>query len=165
MSLSPLVSAGFPIQFHVACAISAFVLGALVLFRKKGGPVHRAMGRIWVGLMLGVALSSFFINENPMIGPFGPIHALSVYTLFALGQGVYYARKRNIPAHRATMQTLYGGSLILAGAFTFLPGRRMHDVLFGADAGMGPSLVAIALGVLAAGALMLRLRPGRVAQA
>lgn len=159
MSLEPLASASLVIQLHVACAIAASGLGALILFRKKGGLVHRTLGRVWVTLMLGVALSSFFINENQVIGPFGPIHALSLFTLFGLAQGLYFAIRRNIPAHRAAMRGLYGGSLIIAGAFTFLPGRRMHAALFGPEAGLTPSLVALAL---AAVALVLIYRPLRL---
>ena len=44
-------------------------------------------------------------------------------------------------------------SLGLAGAFTLLPGRRMHAVLFGAEAGWPPSIAAIAA-VLATVALL-----------
>jgi uncharacterized membrane protein len=30
------------------------------------------------------------------------------------------------------MISLYAGALVVAGAFTFLPGRLMHEVAFGA---------------------------------
>jgi uncharacterized membrane protein len=33
--------------------------------------------------------------------------------------------------HRSTMIGLYVGALVIAGLFTFVPGRIMHKVLFG----------------------------------
>lgn len=147
MSLAPLLDAPFAIQLHAFCAMAATLLGALVLFRRKGTPLHKAMGRIWVVLMLVVATSSMFISEIRLIGPFSPIHLLSVLTFGGVFMGIYYIRKGNVRRHRATMQTLYLGALILAGCFTLLPGRRMHDVVFGADAGWTPSLMVIGLGL------------------
>lgn len=129
------------IQLHAWSAVAALVLGTLVLFLRKGTSLHKALGRIWLALMAVVALSSFFITEVRMFGPYSLIHALSVWTLIAMGLGVGYARRRNIKAHRATMISIYAGALILAGAFTLLPGRRMHAVVF-ADGGQTAALLA-----------------------
>lgn len=145
MSLEPLLASSAVIQLHVATAVLALVLGGLVLFRRKGTALHRLLGRAWVGLMVVVTGSSFLISEGSLPIPFGPIHALSVLTLFSLWHGVGHARRGRIMAHRATMQLTYVGSLVIAGAFTLLPGRRMHAVLFGPGAGWTPSLIALAL--------------------
>lgn len=158
MSLTPLLEAPLAIQIHVASAISALLLGAAVLFRRKGTPLHKAMGRVWVGLMLSTALSSIFINEIRLIGPFSPIHIFAVVTFAGLAQGIREIRRGNVPGHRAAMQALYFLALVLTGAFTLLPGRRMHDVLFGAQSGWAPSLVAIALALGLSTAIYLRLR-------
>ena len=45
--------------------------------------------------------------------------------------GVVAARRHRLRAHKITMISIYAGALILAGLFTLLPGRLMHDVLFG----------------------------------
>ena len=42
------------------------------------------------------------------------------------------ARRGNIAAHRRIMQGIFVGGLVIAGGFTFMPGRIMHSVLFGA---------------------------------
>jgi len=159
MSLAPLLTADPAIQLHAITAIAALVLGALILFRRKGTALHRLLGRVWVVLMLVVATSALFINEIRLIGPFSPIHIFSVLTYVGIGQGLWAIRvQRNIAVHRAQMQSVYLGALILAGAFTFLPGRRMHEVLFGPDAGWTPSLIVIG-GVLALTAVIwVRLR-------
>jgi uncharacterized membrane protein len=158
MSLAPLLAAPLPVQIHAFAAIAALLLGAVVLFRKKGTALHKALGRVWVVLMLVAAISSIFINEIRLIGPFSPIHIFSVMTFVGLAQGIRAIRRGNVRAHRAAMQGLYFFALILAGAFTLLPGRRMHDVLFGAGAGWTPSLIAIGLALGISAAIYLRLR-------
>lgn len=158
MSLTPLIEAPWPVQIHAAAAIAALFLGAVVLFRRKGTSLHKAMGRVWVALMLVAAGSAIFINEIRLVGPFSPIHIFSVMTFIGVAQGIIEIRRGNLRAHRAAMQGLYFFALIIAGAFTLLPGRRMHDVLFGAEAGWTPSVIAIALALTASAAIYLRLR-------
>lgn len=161
MSLDPLLQASPAIQIHAFSAIAAFALGAVVLWRRKGTALHRALGRIWVVLMLVVATSALFINEIRLIGPFSPIHIFVVMTYVGIAQGLWaIIVQRNVAAHRAGMQGVYIGALLLAGAFTFLPERRMHAVLFGADAGWMPSLIVIGLALAIAGLAWLRLRRG-----
>ncbi len=163
MSLDPLLNAAPAIQIHAASATIAFVLGAFILWRPKGTRLHKALGRLWAGLMLVVATSALFINEIRLIGPFSPIHIFVLTTYVGIAQGIYeIAVKRNVQAHRAAMQGTYLMALVLAGAFTFLPGRRMHQVLFGADAGWVPSVLVIGT-ILATTALVhfRWLRPGR----
>lgn len=146
MTLAPLLEASPAIQLHAVAAITAFVLGAIVLFRRKGGAMHRTLGRAWVLLMLVVALSSFFIHTIGMWGPWSPIHLLSIGTIASLGYGIASIRLRNVAAHRRVMQTTYVGALCIAGFFTFLPGRIMHDVVFsGSDAAGPAALAAIAV--------------------
>lgn len=151
MSLAPLIEAPLAIQVHAFAAIAAALLGAAVLFRRKGTPLHKLMGRIWAALMVVVATSAIFISEIRLVGPFSPIHILIPVVYGSLALAIWHIRNGNVAAHRATMLSLYFGSLGLAGAFTLLPGRRMHDVLFGTAANWTPSLIAlgIVLGVTA----------------
>lgn len=160
MSLAPLLSASPAIQIHAVAALAALLLGAIVLFRRKGTPVHKLMGRIWVGLMLVVATSVWFINEIRLVGPFSPIHLFALFTYVGVVRGILLIRRGNVAGHRAEMQGLYFFSLILAGCFTLLPGRRMAQVLFGLDAGWTPSLIAIGLGLGLSAYIYLRLRAG-----
>lgn len=157
MSLTPLLIAPLQVQIHATAALFALIIGALVLFRRKGTTSHKALGRLWVVLMLITAGSAIFINEIQLIGPFSPIHIFSIVTFAGLAHAIRMARTGNIRAHRATMQSLYFLALVLTGAFTLLPGRRMHDVLFGAQSGWAPSLVAITLALSATALLWRRL--------
>jgi uncharacterized membrane protein len=86
---------------------------------------------VWVGLMLIVAISSFWIHELRLWGPWSPIHLLSIFTLATLPLAVYYAHTHQVRAHRSSMLGLFLGALVIAGIFTLVPGRIMHAVVFG----------------------------------
>ena len=131
MDLAPLTNASLPIQLHAYAALGAFVLGAVQLAGVKGTTGHRALGYTWAALMLVVAISSFWVHEIRLWGPWSPIHLLSIFTLVMLPLGVWYARRHSVRGHRSTMIGLYVGALVIAGIFTFVPGRIMHKVLFG----------------------------------
>jgi uncharacterized membrane protein len=161
MSLDPILSAPIAIQIHAFAATAAMLLGAVILFRRKGTPLHKLMGRVWVGLMLVVATSAIFINEIRLVGPFSPIHIFVVMTYYGIWEGIREIRRGNVQAHQASMKSLYLGALLLTGAFTLLPGRRMHAVLFGAESGWVPSMIAIPLALALTVYLWLRLMPKR----
>ena len=120
-----------PIPLHAIMAMIAIILGGIQLSMKKGGAIHKLLGRIWVGLMLIVAITSFFIHGIRLWGAYSPIHLLSLWTIFILGVGVYYARVGNIKRHKQVMIALYFFALILTGFFTLYPGRIMHQILIG----------------------------------
>ena len=131
MNLAPLTNAPVPIQLHAYAALAAFALGIVQLAAPKGTIPHRALGYLWLSLMLSVAVSAFWIHEIRLWGPWSPIHLLAIYTLAMLPLGLYFARGHNVRGHQRTMLGLFFGALIIAGAFTLLPGRLMHKVVFG----------------------------------
>ena len=126
-----LFSETHPIPLHAIMAIIAIILGGIQLSMKKGGAIHKFLGRIWVGIMMFVAITSFFIHEIKLWGAYSPIHLLSLWTIFILGVGVYYARVGNIKRHKQVMIVTYFFALILTGFFTLMPGRIMHQILIG----------------------------------
>jgi uncharacterized membrane protein len=81
--------------------------------------------------MLIVALSSFWIHDLRLWGPWSPIHLLSILTLALLPLGVFHARRHQVTGHRLTMLFIFAGALVIAGIFTLAPGRIMHQVVFG----------------------------------
>lgn len=135
MSLAPLFAAGPVVASHALAALAALVLGAAQFALPKGTPAHRAAGWLWVALMAVVAASGLFIHEIRLIGPFSPIHILSIVVLVTLVVAVRAARRGEVARHRRTMIQLYFLALIVAGLFTLLPGRVMHAVVFGAPGG------------------------------
>ena len=131
MSLAPLLDAVPPIPVHAFVAMAAFALGVVQLAAPKGTLPHRTLGWIWVALMAVVAASSFGIHELRVVGPWSPIHLLSIFTPIMLVVAVWYARSHNVRGHRRTMISIFAGALVIAGFFAFMPGRIMHAVVFG----------------------------------
>ena len=131
MTLAPLLAASPAIQLHAFAALAAFALGAVQLAAPKGTIPHRLFGWLWAGLMLTVVVSSFFIHEIRLWGRWSPIHLLSVFTLIMLPLAVWAARRHDVRRHQRAMVGLFAGALVIAGIFTFMPGRIMHAVLFG----------------------------------
>jgi uncharacterized membrane protein len=156
------------IWIHLLSIVPALVIGAVVLFRRKGDAKHKLMGRLWVGLMVVAAISSFWITE--IRDGFSPIHALSAYTLFSVTMGVWTIRAggrtpKAINLHRDYMQSLYALGLLIAGGFTFLPNRLLGRLTFGETY---PMINYAFIALMVAGGLWmllnLRLGAGRTVQ-
>jgi uncharacterized membrane protein len=133
MNFSLLFDASVCVQIHFFFAISAFLIGALQLLSKKGTTQHKMLGRLWVAMMLIICLTSFGIKELMPSGIFwgySPIHLLSIFVLIQITLGVYFARIGNISWHKKCMTYTYIGGLVIAGAFTFYPGRLMYKIFF-----------------------------------
>ncbi|TIU53249.1 MAG: DUF2306 domain-containing protein [Mesorhizobium sp.] len=126
-----MLSAPPPIPWHAFAALAALAIGGAQLALPQGTPSHRVMGYAWAALMLVIAVSSFWIQQIRLIGPFSPIHLLSILVLVTAPLAVWYAHTHRVAAHRGAMIKLYVFALIGAGIFTLLPGRIMHTVVFG----------------------------------
>jgi uncharacterized membrane protein len=131
MNLAPLLDAAPAIPLHAFAAMAAFVLGTVQLTAPKGTLPHRTLGWIWVILMVIVAGSSFWIHQIRLLGPWSPIHLLSIFTLVTLPLGVWMAHRHRVADHRRIMILMFSGALVIAGLFTLMPGRIMHAVVFG----------------------------------
>jgi uncharacterized membrane protein len=131
MTLAPLLSAATAIEFHAFAAVAAFGLGVVQLAAPKGTLPHRTIGWIWVALMVAVSVSAFFIHQIRLWGPWSPIHLLAIFTLAVLPLAVWHAHSHAVRKHRNAMVSLFIGALVVAGAFTLLPGRIMHAVVLG----------------------------------
>lgn len=122
-----------PVMLHLATVVPALLLGPVVLWRRKGDATHRMLGRIWVVLMLVTAISSAFIR-TPGAGIAGTgfsfLHIFTVWTLINVPLAVLAARRGQIDRHRGMMSGLYIG-LLIAGAFTMIPGRLLSSLVFG----------------------------------
>ena len=114
------------ILFHLFMALCSVLLGAIVLFRRKGNFAHRVLGRVWVLLMLSTAISSFFIQAR---GTFSAIHLLSAAVLVSMGYAIFAIRRKHVRGHRIAMICSYA-SLCVAGAFTLLPYRMLGQLIF-----------------------------------
>ena len=134
--------ASLDIQLHWATVTIAFFAGLLQLVLSKGGARHRVTGRVYAGMMIATSVAAFFIRSPAPDDAMGylsltgmsPIHLFIPLTLFTVTAGVFAARRGNIRAHKRHMVGSFLGALVIAGAFTFIPGRRMHLLFFGDEA-------------------------------
>lgn len=151
---------------HLLAALVALPIGGYQLFRPtKGDARHVLLGRVWVVLMVWVAVSSYWIRDI-RDGEFSLLHVLSTVTLVTLTLGVVAARRGNIAAHKGNMR---GSWLGLCGAFiaaVAIPGRVLPTFALGHP---GQAVVAITLvlaltwGLVRIGALLTQRCPGGVA--
>ena len=125
------------IYTHAAFALLAVPLGLYVLLTQKGTKQHRILGRIWVTFLIIVSLTAIFIQAiNP--GQYSLIHLLIPWTIGSLIYSIWNIKKfkktrieRYKFAHMYSMIGVYVGALLIAGAFTLMPGRFFHEILFG----------------------------------
>ena len=109
------------IWLHLTTAVLALGLGSANLVLAKGNFRHRVFGWTWLGAMLCVTVSSFWIRELDE-GSFSWIHGLSVWTLVAMAAAIFSIRKGRVRSHAKWMiGTMIG--VAVAGAFALAPGR------------------------------------------
>ncbi len=125
------------IAVHATAALGAVALGPFALWARMGRrqhpKLHRAFGYAWVTLMLMAATSAIFIHTEKIvnIAGYSPIHLLILLTYFSLFAAFRFLLRGNMEGHRRTMQQLYFWACLVTGAFTLLPGRAMHTLIFG----------------------------------
>jgi uncharacterized membrane protein len=131
MSLTPLLAAPAVVQVHAFAALAALGLGVVQLAGVKGGTAHRWLGWGWVVLMSLVALTSAGITVRNGPGHYSFIHGISAGVMLLLTLAIWRIRRGDIRRHARAMTGVFIGGLIIAGGFTLLPGRIMHEVIFG----------------------------------
>jgi uncharacterized membrane protein len=116
------------IALHLVVALSALLLGGMMLAARKGTLVHRLFGRVWLLLMAATAISSFWIKTH---GHFSWIHLLSIWVLYLLVKALTSIYQGNVRAHRRYITGTYIG-LAVAGGFTLLPHRLLGGMVMNA---------------------------------
>lgn len=119
---------------HLATVVPCFFIGTLLLIIKKGTSTHRNLGRIYMILMLFTASITLLMPAE--VGPtlfnhFGFIHGFSFLTIYTVPTAYWAIKNGNIKAHKRKMILLYFGAIIIAGGFTFTPGRYLYTLFFG----------------------------------
>lgn len=130
LNLDVLFARPLSVQLHVYAAVLALVAGVVIFLLPKGTGFHRLLGWTWVSSMIVVAATSvaMIIDLNSGVNA---LHIFTAVTVVSLWAGLTGIRRGDVRAHAASMIGLYVGGLIIAGAFAFIPGRTMWQVLFG----------------------------------
>lgn len=120
---------------HLAAILPALLIGTALMGMKKGTGPHRALGKIYLLLMLFTGVITLFIPAQvgpQWLGHFGYLHLLSLLTLYTVPTAWLAARRHQWRRHAAAMIGLYVGGLLVAGGFALMPGRLLHGWLLGA---------------------------------
>ncbi len=119
---------------HLWTVVPCFFIGAFLLLNRKGTPVHKVLGRVYMPLMLFTAVATLFMEAQlgpTLLGHFGFIHLFSFLVLFSIPAGFIAIRNGDIRGHQGSMKGVYIGGILIAGSLAFTPGRMLHSWLFG----------------------------------
>jgi uncharacterized membrane protein len=120
-------------HIHLVTVIPCFIIGTILLLIKKGTKIHRQLGRVYMILMLITATITLFMPAQ--VGPrvlnhFGWIHSFSFLTIYTVPTAYSAIKKGNVKSHKRKMILLYFGAIVIAGGFTFFPGRYLYELFF-----------------------------------
>ncbi len=148
---------------HLAAAMAALVLGAVVIGVAKGTPFHRMIGAGYVAAMMIVNLSALAIYR--LTGHFEAFHVLALLNLALLAGGVVAALIRRpgwLSIHYQFMAWSYVGLLAATGSEIVIRLGTKFGLIGGPwqimAAGVAVAGLATALGFV----LLPRLRRGQM---
>ncbi|WP_425038439.1 DUF2306 domain-containing protein [Primorskyibacter sp. S187A] len=130
MSFEPFLTEPLHIQIHAVAACLSILLGPVALYARKGSPVHKSAGYLWVTSMSVTGISAFFISGFAVIGPFSPLHLLAISLLWGIVEAMRHVFAGRVALHARIMNNLYWFGVVLASAFNFLPGRMVNRMVF-----------------------------------
>ena len=116
---------------HLAFMAPVPILGGYLLLARKGTLWHRRLGKFYMAAMFLGALVSLFMPAKvgpQIIGHFGWIHALSIWTLVSIVVALIAVKRGDVVTHKRFMIGLYVGMMI-AFAFTFTEGRLLGQLI------------------------------------
>ena len=116
---------------HASLGLASIVLGAVVVFRRKGGMMHRLIGLAYVLCMLLLNVTALLIYD--LWGGFGPFHWLAILSLATTIAGfvpAWLGRPAGwLDIHARCMAWSYAGvvAALAAEIGARLPGVRFVD--------------------------------------
>lgn len=115
------------VQLHFATVVPAAFIGAVQFLMVKGSAGHRIAGYLFMVLMLATSVFAFFIPSYQG-GRFSFIHLFIIVTVAGIVRAWFAIRGGDVRSHAWALAGVYFGAVLIAGYFTFLPGRTMHDM-------------------------------------
>jgi uncharacterized membrane protein len=132
---------------HVAAALAALALGAIVLAMRKGTQLHRAMGMAYAAAMIVLCVTALMIYRiNGHFGPFHVLALLSLATIFAGVAAVVRRRPGWLAKHYRMMNFSYLGLLSAATTQTLINLTALHGARRGTIIGVASAVAFIATG-------------------
>ena len=139
MTLEPMLTASTAIQVHVAMVLAALVPGTWLLYlSRKGSKGHRAIGILFIGLMVAGAFSALFIRRSETHSTplaFWLTHVSVPVVLLMAWLAVTAAMKGNMKLHRFCVSGLFMGGLVVNLTINLAQSTSpLHRALFTAPA-------------------------------
>jgi uncharacterized membrane protein len=128
--LALLSSMSLAIKIHLATALSALLLGGVLMSLRKGRTFHRVAGWVWVSLVSVTAGATLFITSLNH-GSWSVLHLFTGWTLLILPLAVMAAKRHDVVRHRRRMMGLFYGGFAINLLVAFIPGRLMWTMFFG----------------------------------
>jgi uncharacterized membrane protein len=125
LDLDRLRRAGPVVAAHIGAAVIALAAGLFILSRRRGTAAHRMLGRVWVVLMLGTAITGMAIEPLR----FSPAHGAALLVFYMVPLAIRKVRRGDVRGHRRAIAQLLI-SLVIVGLLAFLPGQLLHSVFF-----------------------------------
>jgi uncharacterized membrane protein len=113
---------------HFVLVFSTLPLTVVQILLPKGTGLHRKIGYTWSGLLISASLVSF--GMHGINGGFSMPHFFSAMTLILVPLIMYLGLTGRRIAHRSLVLGYTLFFLVLAGAFTFVPGRALGDLFW-----------------------------------
>ena len=117
------------VKIHLATALVAILLGAVLMLRRKGRAFHRVAGWVWVSLVAVTAGSTLFITSLNH-GKWSLLHLITGWVLLVLPLAVMWAKRHDVKRHRRMMMGLFYGGFAINLIVAFIPGRLLWEMLF-----------------------------------
>jgi uncharacterized membrane protein len=127
LDLSVFASAPLSTRIHAIIILVLVVAGWIMLALPKGDRRHRTLGWIWVSGMVAMGATSLTVphGDSWVAAYIGGGSALAL-----LAYGIYAVKTRRLRNHGRTMAMLMI-ALVLMTLLSLMPGRLLHDVVFG----------------------------------
>ena len=119
---------------HLVTILPAFLVGTWMMVRRKGTRNHRMLGKVYMVVVFFSAALTLLMSARigpTLFGHFGFIHILSAWTMFAIVIAWRAVQAKDITRHKGAMIGVYVGGMLIAGSFAFMPGRMLHELIFG----------------------------------
>jgi uncharacterized membrane protein len=127
LNLSAFKSAPMATRIHAVAILTLVVTGWVMVYLPKGDRRHRILGWSWVSSMVLMGLTALAVPHGDS---WVAAYAGGGSALVLLAYGVLSVKRGKLRNHGRTMAILMI-ALVLMTLLSLLPGRLMHEVVFG----------------------------------
>jgi uncharacterized membrane protein len=122
---TPLARARPVVLLHLILALFGIAGGTGILLTRKATARHRLFGRLWMAVILAVAITGLLIEPHR----FSAAHAAALLVFIMVPYAIYKVRQGDARAHRRAVAHIII-AMRTVGFLTLMPGHLLHPVFF-----------------------------------